>query len=262
MPEGDTIHKVAMALRPLLDGKTLSRGRLREYPEARFAGKTVSDIGVHGKHLFIEFDEREVLRCHLGMTGSWHRYAPGERWRRPSRQATVVLETDTDIVICFNASEVMVTRARGTRYKELRQRLGPDLLADPVDYDEILRRARLRSGQVPLLDLLLDQSIASGIGNVYKSELLFIHRLHPLTTLATVDDNKLTALYQDAADLLRRNLGDGRRTTRFPRDSAGRLWVYRRAGKPCLECDTPIEYRRNGRHRRSTYFCPHCQPED
>ncbi len=259
MPEGDTIHKLAAAMRPLLAGRTLQAGRLREYPEARFTGKVVSSVGVHGKHLFIELDRREVLRTHLGMTGSWHRYSPAEPWLRPSRQASVVLETDSDVFVCFNAKDVMVSRARGARYRDLRNRLGPDLLADGLDYGEILKRARRLPPDTPVADLLLDQSVASGIGNVYKSEVLFIHGVHPLSEVQALDGQTLTALFSTASELLARNLGGGRRVTRFPRDAAGRLWVYNRARRPCLKCGTPVQQARLGRHRRATYFCPGCQ---
>ena len=260
MPEGDTVHKVAAAMRPLLEGRALRAGRLREYPQVRFAGKVVSDLGVHGKHLFVELDEREVLRTHLGMTGSWHRYAPDESWLRPVRQASVVLETDSDVFVCFNAKEVMVSRARGTRYKDLRERLGPDLLADEVDYAGILERIRGLPPATPVVDVLLDQSVAAGIGNVYKSEVLFVHGIDPLREVAALDDERLLAMFATASELLGKNLGDGPRVTRFPRDAAGRLWVYNRARKPCLKCDTPIQQRRLGHHGRATFFCPRCQP--
>lgn len=259
MPEGDTIHKVAAFMRPILEGQKLSGGRLRDYPEANFRGQQVTGVGVHGKHLFLELDRRTVVRTHLGMTGSWHRYAPGERWQRPSRQASVILETHQQVLVCFNAKEVTVGRAGGPGYKALRHRLGPDLLAGEVDYAAIVHRARRVPADTPLTDLLLDQSVASGIGNVYKSELLFLHRLAPSVTTSSLSDEQLVALYRDASGLLAKNLGDGQRTTRFPRDAAGALWVYRRAQKPCLECDTPIRYARLGRHQRGTYFCPRCQ---
>lgn len=259
MPEGDTIHKVAAAMAPELEGRELQGGRLREVPGAPFAGRVVSGLSVHGKHLFIELDGVEVLRVHLGMTGSWHRYAPGERWTRPARQASVVLETAADVFVCFNAKEVVLMRARGARHKDLGARLGPDLLGNDPDYAEILRRARARPASLPAVDLLLDQSISSGIGNVYKSEVLFMHRVHPETPVEALDDATVVAMFRTAAGLLRQNLGGGSRVTRFPRDRAGRLWVYNRAGKPCLECDTPVVHTRSGRHQRGTWHCPACQ---
>lgn len=252
MPEGDTIHKVANAMAPELEGRELLRGRLREVPGAPFAGRVVTDISVHGKHLFIEFDDVQVLRVHLGMTGSWHRYAPQEKWTRAPRQASVVLETADDVFVCFNAKEVVLMRARGARHKDIGARLGPDLLGADPDYDEILRRARLKPGSMLAVDLLLDQSISSGIGNVYKSEVLFMHGVHPESQVDVLGDEKIVAMFRTAAQVLRANLGGGSRVTRFPRDRAGRLWVYNRTDKPCLDCDTPVVYSRVGRHQRGT----------
>ena len=107
--------------------------------------------------------------------------------------------------------------------------------------------------------MLLDQRIASGIGNVYKSELLFIERVAPLAALRDTPDSVLSALYTRAHVLLRANLGGGPRVTRFEGGRAGRLWVYRRAGAPCLRCNTPIVGAPLGRSLRSTYWCPRCQ---
>lgn len=259
MPEGDTIHKVAAAMAPELEGRKLRGGRLREVPGAPLAGRIVSDVGVHGKHLFIELDNAQVLRTHLGMTGSWHRYAPGERWQRPSRQASVVLETDDDVFVCFNASETVLMRARGARHKDIAARLGPDLLGDAPDFNEILRRARVKPATMIASDLMLDQTIASGIGNVYKSEVLFIHRVHPTTAVSELDDATILELFVTAARLLKSNLGGGARVTRFCNDGAGHRWVYNRAGKPCLECETPVVHTRTGRHQRGTWHCPRCQ---
>ena len=104
-----------------------------------------------------------------------------------------------------------------------------------------------------------DQRVASGIGNVYKSEVLFIERLPPDLPLANVSDEQLAACFLLAAELLKRNLGGGMRVTRFENDSAGRVWVYGRTGQPCLECDTPIKSRRMGRNHRGTFWCPACQ---
>ena len=112
-----------------------------------------------------------------------------------------------------------------------------------------------------MADVLLDQRVACGIGNVYKSELLFLHRVHPLAPLGTVGDSVLLTLYRNAAVLLDRNLRPGPRITRFENDTGGRLWVYRRAGLPCFECGSTIHYQRCGKDWRSTYWCPVCQPD-
>ncbi len=135
-----------------------------------------------------------------------------------------------------------------------------DLTAGPVDTPAVARRARaLLEPEAPLTDVLLDQRVACGIGNVYKSEVLFLRRHLPDSPLGTVDDEALGACYELASELLRSNLGGGRRVTRREGDEAGRLWAYGRGGAPCLRCDGVITYARLGHHHRGTYWCPACQ---
>ena len=111
-----------------------------------------------------------------------------------------------------------------------------------------------------IADALLDQSIAAGIGNVYKSEVLFLERVSPFARVAALDDDTLARLLRTARRQLRRNVGTSeRRTTRGGQRNA--LWVYDRAGRPCARCGTPIRRVMQGPHARSTYWCPSCQPE-
>jgi endonuclease-8 len=109
------------------------------------------------------------------------------------------------------------------------------------------------------VDVLLDQGVASGIGNVYKSELLFLEGLRPLAPLGEVPDRALAGLYREARRLLAANLGGGPRRTRFARGPGERLWVYGRRGRPCYRCTATVEGARLGRHLRITYWCPRCQ---
>ena len=129
----------------------------------------------------------------------------------------------------------------------------------------MVKRARLPGhAEREIGDVLLDQRVAAGIGNVYKSEVLFEVRVHPRTKVGELSDAQLTGIFETAARLMRLNLLTRRRTTvplrRRGQPSSQRLWVYMRAGKPCLECGTPIERFLQGDMARSTYFCPHCQP--
>lgn len=261
MPEGDTVHKLANFLGPRLAGETLLDAWLADTAAARrCSGRRVRNVAARGKHLFIELDNDMALRTHLGMHGSWHRYPPGAGWQRPRQQLSVLLSTADWEYVCFNAREVELVRQPSVRRRILGQRLGPDLIADGIDPFYLASRAReILDADAPIVDALLDQRVASGIGNVYKSEVLFIERLAPDTMLEDIGDADLGRCFATAAALLRRNLGGGRRVTRFAGDQAGRLWVYGRAGLPCLSCDTPIASRRMGRHHRGTYWCPACQ---
>lgn len=263
MPEGDTIHKLARYLRPRLLGARANALRVGYRDTSLLLGHRITGVHAHGKHLFIDFDNDWTLRSHLGLYGSWHRYHPGERWKKPQRRASVVLETDEETYVCFNAREVQIYRRRGIDRRDLPGRLGPDLLDERLDLTEVVARARaLLAPEAPLVDVLLDQRIACGIGNVYKSELLFLERRHPLQRLGELDDEALASLFGQARELLLRNLEDGPRSTREREDAEGPLWVYGRRGRPCLVCAAPVRYTRMGRHMRSTYWCPGCQGED
>jgi endonuclease-8 len=260
LPEGDTVHKLAAALRPDLRDRVLTEGRLRAYPGLQLRGRRIADVRAWGKHLFIDFQDGLTLRSHLGMYGSWRRYALGQPWDRPARRASLVLSTDALSLVCFDAAEVEAVTAGGLGERDWQGRLGPDLLGVDPGLSTLPTRARtLLDPSTWLVDVLLEQRIAAGIGNVYKSELLFLHRLAPDLSLAHVSDEDLVALYASARALLRANLGAGPRRTRPPGGGGPALWVYRRGGRPCLICATPILRMTLGRRLRPTYSCPNCQ---
>ena len=263
MPEGDTVHKIANFLAPRLEKQTVVRLSLANVADAkRCTGQKVTAVVARGKHLFIELDNGTAVRSHLGMYGSWHRYACNELWPKPRRQASLVLVTAQDEYVCFNAKEVELIEMPSVRQRIVHGRLGPDLIADTIDPSWLVRRAReFLDDDALVADALLDQRIASGIGNVFKSEVLFIERLSPRERLASVADEALARCFDTAAELLQKNLGGGKRVTRFENDAAGRLWVYGRDGLPCLRCDTLIVSARLGRHHRATYWCPACQAQ-
>jgi endonuclease-8 len=209
-----------------------------------------------GKHLVVHTSRDWSLRTHLGMTGSWHVYAPGEPWRLTPGKARVILGTEHAVAVCFAAPSVEL--APTERVLAGLQRLGPDLTGDAPDVAEAVRRAR--SATAPTLaDLLLDQHVAAGIGNVFKSEVLFLAGLHPDTPPGDLDDAALTAIYDRAARLLRGNVGSGRRTTTGSR-ARERHWVYGRGGRPCRRCGTAIASAEHGPLRRISYWCRSCQP--
>ena len=261
MPEGDTIHKIANWLAPRLEGQRLRQVSMADTAAAKIcAGRRVDAVRALGKHLFVELDNAKAIRSHLGMYGSWHFYPPGEAWQKPRSRASLVLRTEGTDYVCFNAKEVELVALAGVRDRIIDSRLGPDLIGEPVDPAEVVERARqIMEPDDLVADVLLDQRVACGIGNVYKSEILFLHRCLPQTKLASIADALLEDCYATASDLLRRNLGGGMRVTRFEHDDAGRLWVYGRTGLPCHECKTPIASKRLGKHHRSAYWCPRCQ---
>jgi endonuclease-8 len=143
------------------------------------------------------------------------------------------------------------------------ERLGPDLLKDDFDKAEAMRRLRGR-GDTPIGEAVLDQSAIAGIGNIYKSETLFVCRVSPFASVESLPDETLDRVIETARELMSKNLRPGPRTTRFRTGLGGpgrgsRYWVYKRSGDPCLVCGSPIRMRRQGLSARSTYFCPRCQ---
>ena len=261
MAEGDTIHRLANKLARGLVGTPLTSFEL---PRSALAGPApgtlVEAVEARGKHLLIRFADGHVLHTHLRMEGTWHLYSPRERWRRPRRQLRALLITERATAACFNAPVVeLLDDGALSRHPVLRQ-LGPDLCLTDVDLDEVVSRIlRFVEEGAPLVDLLLDQRVAAGLGNVYKAEIAFLHGLHPLTRVAAIDEPTRRALFADGARLLQRNLASGRRTT-VDGARPGSLWVYDRAGRPCRRCGTPIEVAHLGRDARITYWCPVCQP--
>ena len=265
MPEGDTIAQSARTLASVLVGRTVSGFRSAVAGvEARadalgVVGSQVATVEARGKHLLIRFSSGAVLRTHMRMTGSWHLYRVGSRWQKPEHLARVILEAGDVLAVCFSAPEVELLSAGEAATHAGLGRLGPDLLAPDFDEAEALTRLRA-AGERQIADALLDQSIVAGIGNVYKSEVLFIERVSPFSSVASLDDDTLRRLLVTARRQLRRNVGTGQRRTTDGRQAAA-LWVYEQAGRPCARCGTPIRRVLQGQHARSTYWCPRCQPE-
>jgi endonuclease-8 len=260
MPEGDTIWRAAKTLHRALAGRTVLAAHSPSPSVARgnLAGQSIRAVDALGKNLLIRFDDGRALYTHMRMTGSWHVYRPGEPWQRPERQARVVLETDRFVAVCFNAPVVELLTPGALRRHPVLSRLGPDLLSEDFDAGEA-RRGLRRLAEVPIGEALLAQGALAGIGNVYKSETLFLCGEDPFRRVRELSDAALDRLVAKARLLMSANLSGKPRATR--RGLGGqRTWVYRRQGRPCLRCGTPIRMRRQGTDARSTYWCPSCQP--
>ena len=265
MPEGDTIFRTATVLREALVGRRITEARARAGPAmrrvpdlSRLVGATVATVEPRGKHLLIGFDNGLTLRSHLRMSGSWHRYRPGEAWRRPEREASAVLETPEAVAVAFNTPTVeLLTDADLRRSRPLRE-LGPDLLAREVDFDEAVSRLRERD-EDELGNALLDQRAVAGIGNVIKSETAFLAAMDPWSRVEAFTDAQLMDALRTARRLLQANTRGGARVTTGSQRPGEALWVYGRSGRPCRRCATIIRGGRQGELARSTYWCPRCQ---
>jgi endonuclease-8 len=243
MPEGDTLWRTANALRPRLAGKLI----LEAQPEAfsRVVGKTVTAVDTNGKHLLIHFEGGLVIHSHLRMTGTWHLYRPGERWRKPAGLARLVLGNRDTVAVLFNTPTVQLLREKEA-VRDLAH-LGPDILAPELAAGEILKRARA-AGDRPLGELLLDQRVCAGIGNIYKCESLWRLKLDPWRPARELSDETLGNLYAEARTLMRAALH-----SRVPHA------VHGRAGRLCPRCSSQVQCASQGRQTRFTYWCPTCQ---
>ena len=222
-------------------------------------GARIRGVEARGKHLLIHFEDGRALHSHMGMHGSWHIYRPGERWQRPPAPGRCVLETDAFVAVCFGAPTLeLLSRGALGEHEGLRH-LGPDLISSDGPEPGL---ARLRQhGELAIGEALMQQSIVAGIGNVYKSEVLFLCGVSPFARVRELSDESLLRLLETAQRLLRRNLGGAPRRTRHALGDAERYWVYRRSGSSCHRCATTVRMRRQGAAARSTYYCPTCQPD-
>jgi endonuclease VIII len=243
MPEGDAIHRAARRLQVLV-GQELEvetphpRAALKQLAP-RLDGRRLEGVEAIGKNLLLRFEGGLVLRSHLRMSGRWRvldRDAPvfGTPW--------LVLRGDEHAGVLWNGPVLEIDRGVALR-------LGPDILALPPDFDEMLRRLRRADQSRAVGDALLDQRLVSGIGNVWKVESLWAERVSPWRALVDLSDEELRAALAAAHRLMRGRL-DGVPGTRY---------VYRRKGHACPRCGTPIRSWPQGDGARMAYWCPHCQ---
>ncbi|HET9773000.1 MAG TPA: DNA-formamidopyrimidine glycosylase family protein [Acidimicrobiia bacterium] len=276
MPEGDTIFRAARALDRILTGRRVVRfevrsGRGGPRPAAAAhpprPGELVTSVEAQGKHLLIAFDGGTTLHTHMQMTGSWHAYRPGERWQKKPAAARVVLEvadpSEPDVVVavavCFSAPVVELVGAPAAHPRL--SALGPDLCRPDADLAEAAARLGRLPGGTEIGVALLDQRVACGVGNVYKSETLFACGVDPFAPVEALDGGARRRLLETAARQLQANLdGSAPRSTVTTAGGGRGLAVYGRAGRPCRRCGTRILSRRQGDAARTTYWCPTCQP--
>ena len=251
MPEGDTLFNTALTLRPALLGESLTAVNIRSRGMYRLrVGDVVRSVEAVGKFLEIVVERGLALRTHLHMTGVWHLYEQGERWRRPRHLARAVLETESHVAVCFAAPTVEVGPAADDRLAHL----GPDLCHADVDLDAVLERVAGSDSSTEIAEVLLDQRLAAGIGNVYKNEVLWACEVSPFRPLADVDEPMRRRLYETAAEQLQANLGRWKRQT-HPKGLA----VYNRAGQGCYRCLGRIRTIEHGDIGRRTWWCADCQ---
>jgi endonuclease-8 len=268
MPEGHTLHRLATALNDAFAG---SRVRVSS-PQGRFAadaatldGATLVGAESTGKHLFVEFDGGRFVNVHLGLIGSFdvHTGNAGP----PVGQVRLRIQHDRAYADLRGA--IVCELVGPERRAQVLAGLGPDPLRPDSDPDRAWQRIR-RSGR-PIGDLLLDQSVVAGVGNVYRAEVLFRQRIHPLRPGSTLRVGQWRAIWDDLVTLMAEGVRLGRIDTVRPEhtpeamgraarkdDHGGEVYVYRRTGQPCLVCERPVRTERLA--GRNSFWCSRCQP--
>jgi endonuclease-8 len=244
VPEGDTLHRAAARLQPLV-GETLEVEAV--HPRAQAAnvaeqldGRRLESVEAVGKNLVLRFERGVVLRSHLRMTGKWAVRPRGSESR--GRPWLILRGTEVEGVLW--GGPVLELHARALA------RLGPDILGRPPDIHAMLARLRRADPSRSLAETLQDQTLVAGIGNIWSSETLWEVRLSPLTRLAEVSDSDRRAALETAARLM---------SAAVEAPGVPRPQVYRRTGRPCPRCGTPIRARGLGDANRTAYWCPACQ---
>jgi endonuclease VIII len=251
MAEGDTILRTARRIDAAIGGQTLRvravSGPGRAARIERLDGQRLERVESRGKHLLLHFAGL-VLHSHLGMSGSWHVYRRGARWRKPLSAAWAVLRAEESEAVQFGGPTMRILSATQLRRDPVLARLGPDLLAPSFELDAMTHGFRT-SPDRQLGDALLDQRLVAGIGNIFKSEACFAAGTDPWEPIATLADEQIERTLEAARRLMLESVESGRPVRA----------VYRRAGRPCPRCDTPIAVRGQGDANRHTYWCPRCQ---
>jgi endonuclease-8 len=257
--------------------------------DAPIAGRLVERVEARGKHLLIWLEGGLVLRTHMRMHGSWHIWpasatrrqqlqlardsislprsagrSPRGRWQRRRYDVRIVIETASYIVAAIAVPVAEFVAAAALEREGPVAELGPDLLSDTFDAAAAVARLQAR-GDLEIADALLDQRALAGLGNVFKSEILFAARVSPFTRVQALDAAALGRVVAIAERQLRASVGDagaaaaGGRATTNRLDPSARLWVYGRRGLPCRRCGAPIQRAKQGPDARSTYWCERCQ---
>lgn len=260
VPEGDTIHRAAAALRTALVGRPTVRFDAPFLIGPRLAiGRVVERVESHGRHLEIVWDDGLVLHTHMRMSGTWHLYRRGERWRRNDDQMRAVIEVPDWTAVCFGAHSVETYREFDVHRHPGFGPLGADLCTASDEQIEVCvqRLSDHPVGETTIADALLDQHIVCGVGNVYRSEVLWAEGVHPFATVASLREDDCARLVHAAARMLRANLRRVQRVT--APEVAGGLAVYGRNGQPCVRCGDTVQMRHYGEHALVVFWCPGCQ---
>jgi endonuclease-8 len=250
LPEGDSIRRVANKLAPLV-GQTIVRATTQGLFR-NIDGRTVTHVDAHGKHLAIDLDNETQIRVHQGMNGRFYAFTRADGEARLARtspgRASLVLATVTHLYLWQTCPTVEIVPRRAALRGMAIGQLGPDVLAGDFDSRQAAERAAMHDSRM-IADVLLDQRVVAGLGNIWKTESLFMCRIDPRTHVADVPKHTLVQIYETARELMQRSV-----------EGARDFGAYSRTGKPCSRCGASITAYQLGDPPRWTWSCPTCQP--
>jgi endonuclease VIII len=267
MPEGHTLYRLAADLTEAFAGGPVRvcspQGRF-DASAALVDGHVLESAESAGKHLFVRFANDRIVHVHLGLIGAFTLgTAPAPP---PVGAVRLRLESNTSFADLRGATTCELVDEDAM--SSILLRLGPDPLRSDADAERAF--ARIRKSSKPIGALLMDQSVLSGVGNVYRAESLFRARLHPLTPGIKVSKRRWNSLWADLVDLMAEGVRTGRIDTVRPEhspqamgrparvdDHGGEVYVYRRQGQPCHVCGTTVATRIL--EGRNLFWCPRCQ---
>ena len=245
MPEGDSLHRVAARLQALVGQRVEAaaphpRGAATGVAPA-VDGRLLERVEAVGKNLLLHFEGGVTVRSHLRMSGRWRveprgAYRTGRPW--------LVLRAEEWEAVQWNGP-VLTLDARPV------DRLGPDILGEAAGPAVLVRAVRGTDPDRVLGDVLLDQYVVAGIGTMWLAEMLWQAGLSPWRTAGAVTDEELQPAFSWCRSMMRAAV-QGPRPLRS---------VYRRTGRPCPRCGSPISSGRIGEQNRAVYWCPRCQPD-
>lgn len=253
MSEGPLVHTVARELRRALKGKRVSvrfGPRSLKAFERPYRGILVRDVEAYGKQFRITFQDDSVLLVHLMMWGWWRIYPKGSTWERPRERARAVLTTPTHEAVAFSAPVVRIFKKQDLSRDPTWGDLGPDPLRRDFSVAEYTRRLELQ-GRREIGDVLLDQKVISGVGNVLKIEVLFGAGIHPRRRVSNLTAGEKDRLLSWIVKLMNKWMRERGNEDKWMR-------IYRKGKEPCPKCGGKVVHFRQG--GRITYACPKCQP--
>ena len=253
MAEGPLVHHYANRLRKVLKGREVrvefGIRKLKQF-EPSLEGLRIHDVEAHGKQFRIHFPDNRLLLVHLMMWGSWRIYRNGQNWDKPRERARLILRTRAHEIVAFSTPIVRLLTKSELEGDPRWGNLGPDPLRPDFSTPRFFRLLEEQAAR-EIGEVLLDQQVISGIGNILRIEILFQSRIHPRRSVESLSEDEKHAMLRWIFKLTRawmRTMGK----------KADWISIYRKSGKPCPRCGTIIEFLRQG--GRITYACPKCQP--